>query len=95
MHYYKQAKLNAEAQENETVFIIRVIGICDDARIVVEKSGFRLRKGNTMLPQVFRRLPSVPFEGNLRHNYIVATLSARSMAPCQKDRRVTGFGKRS
>ncbi len=82
MHYYKQAKLYAETQKNETVFIVRVFGICDDARIVVEKGGFRFLKGNAVLPQILGRLPSVPFEGDLRHNYIVATLSAGSMASC-------------
>jgi hypothetical protein len=74
MHYHKQSELDAETQKNEAVFIIRMVGICDDPRVVIEKRGFSLVKGNTVFPQVLRSFPSVPFERELRHSYIVTTM---------------------
>ena len=74
MHYHKQSELNAETQKNETVFIIRMLGVCDDPRVVIEKRGFSLVEGNTVLPQVLGSFPSVPFEREPRHSYIVTTM---------------------
>ena len=73
MHYYKEAELNAETQENEAIFIVRVFRICNDASVVVKERGFGLLKGYAVFPPVLRSLPRAPFEREFRYTYIVTT----------------------
>ena len=74
MNYDQQAKLHAETQENEPLFIIRVFRISNDASIVVEECRLGLLERNAVLSLVFGRLPGVPFKREIALFCIVTTM---------------------
>ena len=53
-------RLKAEAQRQEAVFVIGVIGIVDQAGAFIEKNGPRLLERDTVLMEVSSILTSIP-----------------------------------
>ena len=54
--------MNAGTKKNESIFTIRVVGICNEASKLVGEDRLCLIKSNPMLPLIGRTLFEIPFE---------------------------------
>ena len=64
--------LQTVAQKNETILILGVIGIIDQAGALVQKRGFGLLKRDAVLDQVGFRFAPIPGELDIAHSIILA-----------------------
>ena len=60
MRHDQQAKLGAEAKQDKSIFILRVIGIVLQPCVLIGKRGGRFFEGNTMFAQIVSILPIIP-----------------------------------
>jgi hypothetical protein len=67
-------ELKTHPQEDEAVFVLRMVGIEIDLRVLIEKSSLRLLEGDPMLPLIGQILALVPDESQAIHAYIVCTV---------------------
>ena len=75
----------AQAQQDEAILGVRMVGILDDQGIFVKKRGMSLVEGHLVLLDVGSSLVGVPFEPQLRHqlhrSYTAWTWQVRSRDP--------------
>ena len=64
-------QLEAHSQQNETVFVRRMIGVEELYRLLIIKSAPGFLKGNTVLLDVAPVLRLIPVKRQLMHQYIV------------------------
>jgi hypothetical protein len=65
-------RLKAVAQQQEPVFIPRVIRIVNQAGALVKENGLRFLEGNAMPGQVGSSLTSIPGKLDIAHSIILA-----------------------
>jgi hypothetical protein len=58
----QDTKAVTEAEENEAIFIFRVVRIIDKASSIVGKDGLGFFKGHAVLSKVLRCLLGIPFD---------------------------------
>lgn len=68
---YQRPKPAAQSQENKSLFLLRMVGVGDQKRVLVEEYRLRLFKRNTVLAPVLRVLPVVPLKAKLCHTEVV------------------------
>jgi hypothetical protein len=59
---HQQPEPDTEAEQNESIFVIRVVRVCNQPRVLVKKGGPRLLKRYSVLPLIGTILFFVPFE---------------------------------
>jgi hypothetical protein len=64
-------RLEAQAKQNESVFIIGVVRVKELDRVLILEDGARVFEGCTVLLDIGPVLLAVPFERQLRHTYSV------------------------
>lgn len=69
----EEPELKTHPQEDESVFVLRMVGIEIDLRVLIVKSSLRLLEGDPMLPLIGQILALVPDESQAIHFYIVCT----------------------
>ena len=65
-------RLKAAAQQQEPIFIPRVIRIVNQAGALVQKNGLRFLEGDAMLGKVGSSLTSIPGKLDIAHSIILA-----------------------
>ena len=68
-----QAHAPAESEQEKPIFAFRVIGIVDQAGVLVLENRLGLLKGDAMLAFVALRLIRIPVKSQPFHNYNVYT----------------------
>jgi hypothetical protein len=67
----KEPERRAQAEEDKSVFILRVVGVGNKQSLIVEEDGLSLFKRNAVLSPVRGILRGIPFEA---HGYNSAIL---------------------
>lgn len=71
----QKPEVGAEAEQQHTVFPVRVAVVIKLNCTVIKEDGGRLFKSDSMLLQVILGFCRIPFESYLGHTYSVTTLS--------------------
>lgn len=67
----KEPERHAQAEEDKSVFILRVVGVGKKQSLVVEEDGLSLFKRNLVLSPVRGILRGIPFEAHGYHSAIL------------------------
>ncbi len=68
MTYHERAQRAAEPEEDESVFVLGMVGVGDQKCVFVEEHRLRLLERNTVLMPVSRVLSVIPLEAERGHS---------------------------
>ena len=75
--YNEDVKFEAHAEHDESVLILRMVGIKESHGVLIKKHGLRLFKRNAVFSDVIPALGGIPFEMQIAHMYIVHRITGR------------------
>ncbi len=73
MRYDQKPKRATQAKQKKTVFVLRVIGVIDQASALVGEDRLRVLERHAMLLSIGSGLPWVPLDAKGGHAHIVCT----------------------
>ena len=70
MAYHKGSKRAAQAENDEPIFPLRMVGIWNEERVLIEKHRLRFLERYAVFPSICRILAFIPFEPQLGHSLL-------------------------
>ena len=71
---HENPKRDAQSQQDEAFFFVRMLRVEDHPRVFVQECRARLLEANTVLPAIGDILPTVPLEAESLHVECVTTV---------------------
>ena len=74
---HEDPQSEAHAKEEESIFVLRMVGVEEPDGVLVVESRAGFLEGDAVLPNVCSLFAFIPLESQLIHTYIVWTIMSR------------------